>query len=709
MSINSNILSKDEMKNFIGKHNHFTETIMIPNLNKTDNNRTQMFTAHINQCIQIANAEPPLIFSGFENQVGKYSSGYKKIKEDQEYELIYVFEKNKYNKIYLFKDKKTGIHDIVFRTEAENLTEHFGIKYNNDYLDNMKLGEVASDQVVYKDQNYDDEMNLQFGVNLNVAFLPYKGFTNEDAIIISESAAERMSGYFIKKVKIPINTNDIPLNLYGDEDEYQMYPRIGEEIKDGILAGTRRLNYDVIVYMLRNEALDKIEEGDNIYYTEGTVVDVEIYNNENMTKLREQQYSSQLVEDIEAQERFWTEFVTITESIVKSGKVTTELRNYYNRFKEFLDPNTRFSHDNNQFDKINMFVTVLEKRKIVPGSKISSRYGSKGIVSRIVPDDEMPEIEMIDGEKIRENTKIKKRAEMVLNPLGVINRLNPSQLYEMEINYTNSIIRYRLESMSSNKEKEKLLFTYLSDLDITTSNHYKKMYDSLDDEDSKEEFFEEIINYGIPILQLPFYGNITKNKMFHIFEKYEIKPLKVDMNNRDIVMGDMYHLRLRHEPYDKLSHRSVDFNNFTNMPTRTPDSKNYLSKTNNNPIRIGEQEVLNPNIGGSIDPIVDIMQSYANNPESRNKLLFQQLSGNPFDIDTSTVINEDNKNNNTMLIESLFDALNIEITSEDYGDDELPEISSLPLDQLEELIDHFKDVENIDPGNVKNYLNRKEK
>ena len=142
--------------------------------------------------------------------------------------------------------------------------------------------------------------------------------------------------------------------------------------------------------------------------------------------------------------------------------------------------------------------------------------------------------------------------------------------------------------MDNLKDQEELLFSYLGDIEPTSHRHYKDVYDSIVTDEERKKFFDEIISYGIPILQLPFYGNITKDRMFHIFDKYDIKQMKVNTTTREVIMGDMYHLRLRHEPSDKMSHRAVDFNNFTNMPTRTPDSKNHLAKVNNNPIRIGK-------------------------------------------------------------------------------------------------------------------------
>ena len=62
----------------------------------------------------------------------------------------------------------------------------------------------------------------------------------EDSIIFSDVAAAKLTSPLIKPVEIMINENDIPLNLYGNDDMYKTIPDIGEDIKDSILIALRK-------------------------------------------------------------------------------------------------------------------------------------------------------------------------------------------------------------------------------------------------------------------------------------------------------------------------------------------------------------------------------------------------------------------------------------------------------------------------------------
>lgn len=155
-------------------HEFQAESLLVPGTNMTNGNRLQMFNSHISQAIQLAEAEPPLVHTGFENQVGSYSTGFKKIEGN--WKILKKIEKNKYNYILVVQNEDTGEYDILYRTPGTNLTEHFGATYNNDVMDSFEEEEtIKEDTILYRDKNYDEDMNFQYGRNLNAAYIPFKG------------------------------------------------------------------------------------------------------------------------------------------------------------------------------------------------------------------------------------------------------------------------------------------------------------------------------------------------------------------------------------------------------------------------------------------------------------------------------------------------------------------------------------------------------
>lgn len=182
-----------------------------------------------------------------------------------------------------------------------------------------------------------------------------------------------MSTYFVHNVNITINTNDIPLNLYGDDENYKAFPDIGEDVKDGILMGTRRLNFDELIHKFENDMLTKTIESDSKYKVHGKVIDIDVLNNESIEKLETQKYSEQFLKYIKELDHFYRTFVTVTDDIVRKKKHSNDLLRLYNRFKGYIDPNSRLVYDGNQFDKIIFRVKVLENKPAARGSKISTR------------------------------------------------------------------------------------------------------------------------------------------------------------------------------------------------------------------------------------------------------------------------------------------------------------------------------------------------
>lgn len=365
---------------FYGNHSFLAERLNEPWVDHTNSNRGQMFASHFQQMIGITGSESPLISTGFENQTFKNSSlGYYKVPENKKLRVLNKIVKNKYNYVLIVQDINSGEYDIIKRQEGINLTEHFGLDYNNTKIDSLKVDdEIDSNEMLYHDDNYDDEGNAQYGLNLNAVYISHKGDTNEDAAVISESTAKRMGSTFVKKVSIKLNTNDIPLNLFGDETYYKSFPDIGESFtNERPFFEFRRLNYSDIVG-INDNALRLQSEGDTHFITHGKIIDIDIYNNYDEDLLSEEKYSEQIYNEYKNIKRYYKEFLDAVSPLVKDkdtrDKVSTALFAEYNTIAHFNDhENIKLTYDGSKFDKLLIEFTVMYNDIMGVGSKLTNR------------------------------------------------------------------------------------------------------------------------------------------------------------------------------------------------------------------------------------------------------------------------------------------------------------------------------------------------
>jgi len=214
--------------------------------------------------------------------------------------------------------------------------------------------------------------------------------------------------------------------------------------------------------------------------------------------------------------------------------------------------------------------------------------GNKGTITEIKPDCDMPIDE--DGN----------RAELILNPLGIVNRLNISQLYEHEINFISIQIVEGLKYLDL-EEREELYFDYLKIVNIRQYENFKESYDEMDI-DGKKCFFDDILENGIYILVEPFFSEIDFFKIMELYEEFGITPLKVKTVyngknieiDRKLIIADMYFMRLRHDSKGKFSARSSGYLNIASVPSKNnrqyKERRSLYSKT---AVRLGKQKLLN--------------------------------------------------------------------------------------------------------------------
>lgn len=575
---------------FQGQDGFLGKDILVPNANKVNSSRNMMVGSNLDQFVVLADPEFPFIFSNYENQVGQYSSSHKKA--GRPFKVI--------DKIVKFKDEKESPYvliirygdgdkeyDLLFRTRGQKLTENYCYLHKNEKIDSLQEGDrVQKDEVLYKSTSFDDDDNYCIGLNVKSVFL-IDNRTLEDAIIISDRAAKRFTSHYMDKVTISLNLNDMPLNYYGDKNNYKFMPDIGEKIKNQILEAHRRIDYNTILFDLDERESHEINPfKDKVHFSKGTVIDVDIYSNTNMETLTKYEYNNQLVKYLENQNRYYNEVIdAIAQYVEGSAKVSTDLSYTYRRYKDLLNPDINIRQDKSEFGHIVMEVTVLRESNISVGSKITGRYGNKGVISKILPLKQMPKNE--HGEYV----------DIIFNKLGVPNRLNPAQLFEVEINFISDNIRRRSKTLKTFKEKKEFLFEYIKDVNKDQYKELVKFYNTLD-KFGKKKFLSDMEEKGIYLHQPPFWNNMTLDHLAEIYEKYDwIKPYKCTFDGKPVqnrlVFGDMYLLKLKHEPKGKFSVRSVSYINTKGAPSKSLTYKRHQSLYSQTPVRIGEMETTN--------------------------------------------------------------------------------------------------------------------
>lgn len=610
--------------------------LLMPNNPANSGSRKIMFSTQIEHVLPLLNPETPLLQTGYEDRFGEWSSAFNKSETD--YEIISKISKFSFNPDHhyylIIRDKNTGIYDVIERISYNHITESYGYLYNNRYLDRKKVGEEIHKGDVYKKStSFDDEFNnRQDGVNLVTTYMSCE-YTKEDGIIISESARKKLAAPLIKKVQITINDNDIPLNIYGDMNNYKSFPDINEEVQNGILCALRREKKEESLFTQSIERLRYILMSDESFSAHGKVIDVNVYCN-NIEALSESYYNSQIKYYYDEHIRFVREFCAVVGSItLQGGKCSYELQKMLYNYKRVLE-GTQYIKDNKPFSNIIIEFIVLEESKVEVGDKISNRYGGKGVVSAIIPDELMPTLD--DGQVV----------EVIFNSSTCVNRENAGQLFETSLNHIGSrIINYITSEVLDQQECIDKYLEYLNCIAPEQAMAISYVIDRLD-EDDKSTFLNSIMSdNGIMLSMRPITDCIGIDHLAKIYDEFpEAKQYKVQVPQKDsmgniryiearrtLVVGRQYIYRLKQYAEEKFSAVSLSATNIKNENSRNTSKKNYKSIYSKTPIRFGEMETGDLAHLGMENVIINLMLHSAS-PHGR-RLTEELLTGNPFEID----------------------------------------------------------------------------
>ena len=360
---------------FNGSHRFMAEELLSPSVGTTDLTRLNMFISHWSQRLELNDPEFPKVFTGFENQVGKFSPAYKRFPNKEGFVLVKEIIKNRYNRFYIFVNEKTKEVFTHLYSSSVKLTEDYGF-LNVNRMESVKEGdEIKPERIISRATCFDRFMNTLYGVNLKVAFYPWRAQTYEDSIVVNKKAAQALFSTHVKKVKVAVNTNDIFMNIYGDNNHYKCFPNVGEKIVDKIILARRRLSFDSLLYDFSKENMNRINyDTDDVFYSNnGTVTDIEIYCNANIDDLEDREYAKQITEILRNNLRYYGEIVEVLKPYKDKGYKFLDESNYYLRRASDMISGKKFRDDSSDFDNLIVELKIEEPNPLTYGSKLTGR------------------------------------------------------------------------------------------------------------------------------------------------------------------------------------------------------------------------------------------------------------------------------------------------------------------------------------------------
>ena len=200
---------------------------------------------------------------------------------------------------------------------------------------------------------------------------------------------------------------------------------------------------------------------------------------------------------------------------------------------------------------VKVFVAV--KRKLQPGDKMAGRHGNKGVVSRIVPEEDMPYLE--DGQPV----------DIVLNPLGVPSRMNVGQILETHLGWASAGIGRQIGEMLDKVNRNAAKAADLRNLmkTVYSKQEYADRIGDLSDEQVLE--LSSNLRRGVP-MATPVFDGAHEPDIVEMLEKAGFnnsgQSTLIDGRtgepfDRKVAVGYIYMLKLHHLVDDKIHARSI--------------------------------------------------------------------------------------------------------------------------------------------------------
>ena len=358
-------------------------TSLIPFLEHDDANRALMGSNMQRQAVPLLRPERPLVGTGLESQVARDSG------------MVPI---TKVNGIVSYVDS----NEIIVKDEDGNDHFHYLQKYQRSNQDTclnqrpiVQIGDQVISGQVLADGSACEGGEIALGQNVLIAYMPWEGYNYEDAILVSERMVtdDLYTSVHIEKYEIEARQTKL-----GPEEITREIPNISED----------SLNNLDEMGIIRIGAF--VESGDIL-----------------VGKVTPKGESDQPPEEKLLRAIFGEKARDVRDNSLRVPKTekgrVLDVRIYTREQGDELPPGANMV----------VRVYVAQRRKIQVGDKMAGRHGNKGIISRILPREDMPYLP--DGTPV----------DIVLNPLGVPSRMNVGQVFELLMGWAASNLNCRVK------------------------------------------------------------------------------------------------------------------------------------------------------------------------------------------------------------------------------------------------------------------------
>ena len=373
--LGENIMAKPEEIDFIDispKQIVSVATSCIPFLENDDATRALMGANMQRQAVPLLNPHTPLVGTGMEYQAARDSGAAVVAKKDGI--VTYVDAKK------IIVEEDTGPHKYRLTKFA---ISNAGTCINHRPI--VKAGDKVVKGEILADGPSMEQGELALGQNVLVGFMTWNGYNYEDAVIMSERLVKEDVYTSIHIEEYSIECRDTKL---GPEEITRDIPNVGEDARKNlnsegiIMIGAEVKEGDILVGKVTPKGQAELSAEEKLLLAIFGEKSREVKDN----SLRVPHGGAGIVHDIK----------------IFSRKNGDELQPGVNKVVK---------------------VYIVQKRKISEGDKMAGRHGNKGVISKILPIEDMPHLE--DGTIL----------DIMLNPLGVPSRMNIGQVLELHLGY----------------------------------------------------------------------------------------------------------------------------------------------------------------------------------------------------------------------------------------------------------------------------------